>query len=283
MLILVDGPEKAGKTTFCQALAEDMKKLGYDVKVVHQGPWTPDDSIIAEDVHKHSLDPKRWYIWDRGWPSETVYASLLQRPRRAKDNPFLMEWLHGRSTAYKFLLFPMESGELRKRRDSTDLPVDPDQEILHFNKFTPYGYRVLYNVYNEGSIKDNIQAVYAQLDKVHRPHIYGNGDAQVIFVASKNEGCKGDRWLPLSYSAAAEAFKETLGIKAFKCAYMFARWGSPAILSKDKTIVTIGKEAADWVHFYAPASMSYSNLYRLSSSRMLEFREFLNNLKEQIK
>lgn len=281
MLILIDGPEKAGKTTLIAALAKDLKELKYKVEVHAQGPWSPNDAYVAPMVKAHTLDMSTYHIWDRGWPSEEVYATLLARTRRAQGNPFLMEWLHGRSTPYKFILLPTDVSRLRVLRDDTDLPVDPEAEAAAFTKYVAYGYRLLYNDYTAASIKDNITAIHGRLSISIKPGVYGDPNAKVWFITNKNEGCKFDRWMPLAYNAAVEAFEETLGIQAFKCAYMFSRWGNPAELAGDKIITTIGKEAADWVKYYAPAN-TYPKLHRLGGSNMKLFRTHLDNLKERI-
>ena len=209
LLILIDGPEKAGKTTLINALQQALAIRYYGTRQVFvekQGQWFPDDSIIAGQVKCHTHD-NSIYIWDRGWPSEEVYATLLNRERRAKRNPFLMEWLHGRATPLKFILLPEDVMMLHKLRNKTDLPVDPNAEFAGFRKYRDYGYHLLYNDYTRQTMEANVQRIIFDLDLGgQRPYVYGNPNAKVWFVASLNNGCKADRWMPLSYTAAQLAF-----------------------------------------------------------------------------
>lgn len=280
MLILVDGPEKAGKTTLVNYLNTTLQCVGYETEVVHQGPWTPDDRIIAGMVKQHSQD-RMVHIWDRGWPSEEVYASLLGRNRRARHNAFLMEWLHGRATPYKYILLPNDGNQLISRRDSSDLPVNVFDEIEEYKKYEDYGYRVLTNDYQNIAVDANAFSILVDLQKKQTPHVFGNPDAKVWFVAKKDEGCKDDRWMPLSYDYALRAFQQALGPKAMQCAFMFARLGNPALLSGDKIVTAIGVEAAEWVRYYVPAS-AFPKLHRLKKYDLGTFQNHLMQLKEQI-
>lgn len=285
MLIVIDGPEKAGKTTLVTALASDLRRLGHLVTVHKQGPWEPNDAFIAPRVKSHAHDSVI-HIWDRAWASEEVYATLLNRRRRANGNPFLMEWLHGRATPHKFILLPTDIEYNARLRDDTDLPVNPGAEYSEFAKYRDYGYKILYNSYTAEDILSNISTVYASMDRkssMYAPisYVYGSPEAKIVFVAPRNEGCKFDRWMPLSYNAAYEMFSEVLGTAAFKCAYMFAHVGNPALLADARLVTAIGKEAADWVHYYGPAKV-YPKLHRQSAINMREFRNHLTNIKELI-
>jgi hypothetical protein len=282
MLILIDGPEKAGKTTLIEYCRKEFSALGYNVHVVKQGPWDPDDSIISADVKKHAQDRNIVYIWDRGWPSEEVYATLLNRKRRANNNPFLMEWLHGRATPYKFILLPSDVQYTIDRRDKSDLPVDPYNEVVLFRAYNKFGYYVMYNSYDHQSLTMNFWRIHNHVTThTPQPYVYGNPNSKFWFVASLNEGCKGDRWMPLSYSAAYDMFKAVLGNKSLDCAFMFARHGNPALLSADKIVTAVGKEAAEWVRYYASPAV-YPNLHRLKKYDASAFQTHLVSIKEQM-
>lgn len=278
MILLIDGPEKAGKTTLIAELYSLLSAAKYAVDVTKHGPFDPDDTVISALVKKHSQD-YTIHIWDRGWPSEEVYASLLNRTRRAYNNPFLMEWLHGRATIYKFILLPTQIEMCKKFRDSSDLPVNIEAEINRFHRYKYYGYTILYNNYTQYSIETNISIILAKLNVSHIPYVYGNTQAKIWFVVNKSRVTE-DRWMPLSYESAKRDFFTVLGPKAFEFAFMFAREGNPSLLS-NKIVTTIGTEAADWVHFYVPPSV-YLKLYRLKRYESEVFKQHIQQMGEYI-
>lgn len=68
MIIVIEGPEKAGKTTLTKFLIA--KK---PMEIRHWGPVDPDDRVYTEQLIK-DVESDNWIIWDRCWPSEHVYA-----------------------------------------------------------------------------------------------------------------------------------------------------------------------------------------------------------------
>jgi hypothetical protein len=81
-LIIIEGPDASGKTTLARYIANK-----------HQSPvfhstWTPRLASGIYDYMSNVLDNAEWclknlnapyYILDRGWPSETVYAPVFKR------------------------------------------------------------------------------------------------------------------------------------------------------------------------------------------------------------
>jgi hypothetical protein len=281
MLVLVEGPEKVGKTTLIEALVPVLEKTFAKVEVTHHGPWDPDDSIIAPMVKEHANDDIL-HIWDRGWGSEFVYATGLGRKRRANNNALLMEWLHGRAAIAKFSITgPAE--ELAARRDGTDLPIDVWREKVLFSELDwALGYTGFYNMYTPEGLQEIVLGMSAMIRYAadqHMPYVYGTPTSPVCFVASQTTGSKGDRWMPLSDNASFMAITTALGNSALNCAYTFSHKGSPALLSKFKHIVTFGKEAADWVKYYVPTD-EYPKLHRLHKTGTQSIINQLTQLKE---
>ena len=82
-LIVVEGPEGAGKTTFAQALAwlgNHILEDGRQARYIHHGNG---DSVIPKleaELQAAYYHPSILYVFDRWWPSEYVYATLMNRP-----------------------------------------------------------------------------------------------------------------------------------------------------------------------------------------------------------
>lgn len=172
MIVVVEGPEKAGKTTFINALEQRLVGEGYQVERRKLKADDEDDRrytpMLQEDVRK--LD--KVVIWDRGWVSEYVYATLLERPRRAARNPWLMEWIHSRAVRPNGALFtviPENWDELYERRDSTDLPVDPRREAgLFIRHSLKYDWQILEHNYTGRSLQKMVDAAMETIRKVPR-------------------------------------------------------------------------------------------------------------------
>ena len=131
-VILVEGPEKAGKSTLVRAL---LKIMPAKVRKF-TGPMQGDEYLEAmlEDT-RPSLFPIIT-IWDRGWVSEFVYAWMLQRPSEltAERAEFLDTLLVGTGGVGIVLLGP-DIGTLIKNRDETDLDVSPRGERAYFQAY----------------------------------------------------------------------------------------------------------------------------------------------------
>lgn len=129
MLILIDGCEKAGKTTLCNKLVER-----YNARYRHWGPIQSDTEFLVglqEDVVLLQKEPSQLVVWDRGWPADAVYSKLLHRDHRFGRDPWLAEWLYGRAVASlggEVILAGPPPDVLAAKRDETDLPVDPAEE-----------------------------------------------------------------------------------------------------------------------------------------------------------
>lgn len=202
-IIYLDGPEKAGKSTLARYLADH-----FGWKVRHWGP-VPGDHVYAKQLAEDIASNDNW-VWDRGWAAEHVYARLLNRDRRLRDDPWLGEWLHGRAVetvgARAILLGP-STQVLRDLRDRTDLAVDPGQER---HLYRNYGLRFGYFVYNNRHDDRTLEYMAAQLDAQARdrhghglrpPAWAGPPDATVVFLGERRNGppmWDQGRWLPFA-------------------------------------------------------------------------------------
>lgn len=161
MLIYVDGPEKAGKTTLVGAAAEGFAENRHEV-VKQTGRDTAGGMGYLKQFLSH-IDSDNIYLWDRGWVSEVVYGKLLDDGRPFAEDPFLCEWMYGRpliGRGGRFVLTPYDPEILFDLRDGSDLPVNPIREHeLYESHGDDYGYQVLVNDYDPDSLTRNILTV----------------------------------------------------------------------------------------------------------------------------
>jgi hypothetical protein len=247
MIVLIEGGEKAGKTTLATELVKVLNLAGKKAVYRHWGPFEPEE--FAQVVQGEADDPVV-HVWDRGWLSETVYAKLLNRKNHVQDW-WLGEYLHGRATTHKYLLLnPLGI----KENTPDDLPIDPAAEQREFQIQGCATFKPLYNDYNIYSLATNVGKIHGNLiTDTAPPFTYSGRDlanrVPVYFVASPSKMARGTRWMPFSYDRSVE-FIRPLGTLAFKCNYMFAHKGNPAALRRAEYIITLGGDAEQWVKYY---------------------------------
>jgi len=151
VLITISGPEKSGKTSLCTVL-----QTYRDVTIRHCGPIADDTEFLAwlqEDVAYLTAHPGATIVWDRSYVCDHVYSSLLHRPHRFGNDPWLAEWLYGRavqSLGMGVIMAGPSAEELARRRDDTDLPVSPSEERA---AYVAYGRRFGYDIYKPAIAK----------------------------------------------------------------------------------------------------------------------------------
>lgn len=252
MIILIDGPEKAGKSTL---IAELAKVLDKNLQVRRWGPVSPDDRVYSEPL-REDYQSKTWNIWDRGWPSEHVYGMLLGRDRRLAVDPWLGEWLHGRAvqtSGLRVILLPELLAQVDNRRDETDLPVDVFAEkTAYFEYARRFGYLTLINDYTEVGLQYNVNQIISRLSKTQTltpPAYAGPIDARVVFVGEKlnDKACRSmpGSWLPFSSRLTTELGRR-LGDKAFKCGWTNVGDVTQEFLA-DRYVVACGESAVRWL------------------------------------
>lgn len=130
-IIVIDGPEKAGKSTLATILEKQHGAL-----VRHWGP------VKSEEDFRHHLfvdcQADHLTVWDRSWASESVYSQLLNRGRRLGADPWYGEWIFGRAVntvGTRAMILGPDVTTLRANRDDTDLPVDPWEEREAFLQY----------------------------------------------------------------------------------------------------------------------------------------------------
>lgn len=250
MIILIDGPEKAGKSTLAKVLAEQLHGT-----IRRWGPVDPDDRVYTPFLKEDSMST-RWFIWDRGWPSEHVYGKLLNRDRRLTSDPWLGEWLHGRAvqtSGVRVILLPTGAVDTGDLRDSSDLPVNPRAE---FEAFMQYGkdfdYLMLTNYYTEDSVLSNAELIISRLGAANiipPPKYAGYPNAKVVFVGErrndKSKMIPPGSWLPFTSRLTSELGRR-LGPKAMQCGWTNVG-DVPLEFLANKFVVACGEVAAEWL------------------------------------
>lgn len=226
MIIAIEGPEKAGKSTFVEALS---KTIGASVR--HWGPISPDDRVYKQKLIEDTAS-KEWVIWDRCWPSEHIYGNLLGRNRRLSNDPWLGEWLHGRAlqtNGIKAIVLPSNIEDLMSKRDTTDLPVPPILEAKSYAMYAQlYDWDVHINNYDDESIFSFVTCVLDKMRyiesrkkdefgyKLRPPMFAGPIEADVVFVNKPtNSDFIPGGWLPFS-TVYETQFARKLGNAALK-------------------------------------------------------------------
>ncbi len=157
--IHIEGPEKAGKTTFIKLLARAARKSG-NYRKVHVVKYTkpaPDEdwSYYIDEMRDHLnkfVLKGDLVIYDRGWMSELVYGELLPGSRSINHNFEVSGHLLSRASLTNgvgLVLLGPDVKTLESNRDETDLPVDVGEERRTYKKYADYfGWNFLENTHS---------------------------------------------------------------------------------------------------------------------------------------
>lgn len=264
-ILVVDGPEKAGKTTLIHAVAQEWcSRMGKGSEAwrKHWGPVQTDVEYKAKlEQNVTELGPQKLIIWDRSWASESVYGLLLERPgRRLADDPWLGEWLYGRAVQAIGLrvMLTADSWELAARRDETDLPVSPQVEAQAFIRHgSNYGWAYLKNTYTDANLQENartiVNVLISQLlvERAAPPIYCGPADAKIVVVGEgRNEGSQfPGAWLPLT-TPLTTLLGRSLGDRAFQLGWTNAHDIPPGTLRSAQVLVALGEDAQQFCQLY---------------------------------
>jgi len=256
-IVYVDGPEKAGKTTLVNALADRLQ-----ARVRHWGPVSPDDRVYAP-VLREDVEGEGVVIWDRGWVAEHVYAALLGRTdRRIGTDPWLGEWLHGRvlrTVGVGLIVLGRSAELLRERRDVTDLPVDPGEERAAFLDYARrFRYRTVLDTVThfDSILSDTVDQVFWVQRRVQSiPPVYcGPVDAKVMVVGERRAG-KTPKTIPGGWLPFTSEWTTQFGRLFGDAAVTSVGWTNaadcpPQSLRSTETLVTCGEAARRWAEHY---------------------------------
>lgn len=275
-VVIVEGPEKAGKTTFIARASAQLESEGYTTKHRKWGQISPDDRVYGDalfhDVYTYGDDPKTAMFWDRAWASEEVYGQLMHRnKRRAVQHKGLMAWLWERALVGNGvkIMFSADPDKLKARRDDTDLPVDPIDEVELFNV---YGDKHGWAFLEQGEAFEHkyatLKGCLARLSPSGLGTTVYSGPSRphTIFIDNTNE----DKLLPGAVSPlstlAGHKMAGVMSLEGFNpLEYGYATAGriSPKTLKElnpTADIITLGERATQWArHTLRPAGFEITS------------------------
>lgn len=187
LLVIVDGPEKAGKSTTLAQLEANL--TGYGIKVARRkwtGPAKPDETeyLIAAAEWLGADTRETVMLWDRGWPSEYVYGTLLNQPRRMARcllGPLWEGFVD--EHALKIILMGPTLRDMEEHRSDDDLPVKPSSERQLYAAYGGFNnWHVLHNTWAPDAyardVRDMTSSILESLSsrtpmlRMTRPHAY---------------------------------------------------------------------------------------------------------------
>lgn len=124
-VIIVDGPEAAGKSTF-------IANRFPDAEVRKWGPVPNVSAFVPPFFSDRTSD--KLVVWDRSWASEVVYNQLLNRGRTPDR---IVAELESFRPMRIIIAAPARTLEMRRNfrlslGQTDDLPVDPEEELRAF-------------------------------------------------------------------------------------------------------------------------------------------------------
>ena len=75
-LVIVDGPDRVGKTLLCEELVNQARAAKTYIKMKHHTRTVIEE--VWRDFQTVIKYPNAMHIWDRRWPSEIVYSHVQQ-------------------------------------------------------------------------------------------------------------------------------------------------------------------------------------------------------------
>lgn len=263
-VIVVDGPEKSGKTTFIEMLVDS---LGPRTMVRHHGPPTfvegqPLDIRYSAELQADLANISQYAIYDRCWASDSVYDKFLRRPgSRLAHDQFLGEWMYSRAVATvgaRVMLLGPSDAHLYARRTPDDIPIPAHIERQAFQQYAEaWGWDRCMQTPKPSdmpmTVSDVIELARRRalglMDlRIGIRDYTGPSYPQVLFVGettSRKDDLKG-AFLPFS-SRQSTAFAESLGLLALKCGWVSWLAATDELLSRARLIVTLGPGARDRV------------------------------------
>lgn len=152
-LLLIDGPEAAGKTTLISSVVDLWYGHGRTTSVRKWGPvdsWREYVDPLTDDVNA-SHASEHLVVWDRGWPSEVVYNEALNRGRTIRYRDlFPLERMAAGASALRIILTSDVPTLVQRRHErvnldaKADLPVSPTIEHSLYRAYgVDWGWQVV--------------------------------------------------------------------------------------------------------------------------------------------
>jgi len=215
MLLVFDGPEKAGKSTLIKELGETLSAQNNNVTVRHWGKVSSDTEYAAPLIAdlKKASELNEIIVWDRSWASEKVYGFMLNRhDHRLTHLQSLGEWYYSRMVDHyggmRFIVLPdiQKSASLRS---ADDLPVDPYNEYEMFRQHAlAHDWFPLTNKFTQKDLDNNVDIIVKKVEDYKMPSLYdfyahaeyyGNISGKCVFYDDYHSMNEGELLLPFSH------------------------------------------------------------------------------------
>lgn len=264
-IIIVDGPEKAGKSTF---IAELVRQLGPNTRVRHHSAVNPVagkflDQRYEQELREDLARPSKYTVYDRCWASDHVYDRFFNRATsRLKNTGFLGEWLYTRAVATTgasvMLLGPSDS-HLYAMRTAEDHPISPHieraafetyGEVYHWDFVRRQPHGAPYTTILATQVIELVKrrALEMMALRMGPPTYVGSAHPRVLFVGDVDtqSAYMPGGFLPFT-SEASVKFAESLGPLAMHCGWAFSLTVTDELLQRARLVITCGKGARDRV------------------------------------
>ncbi len=256
-IIVLDGPEAAGKTTLAAAL----QRLG--ASYVHWGllpsDYYADTRYLEPLAEAVTAPPDRVTVWDRSWLSGSVYGPFQRRKDRLTDDPWIAEWLYGRAAAaagIRVLVAGPSAAELQRRRrarkDPNDIPIDPMVERDTFRSFgRMFGWWEWNSVLDALSLEQRAEwLMQTAISRAHAapvaPPAFAGPPASRTLVVGESRGGPFESvrgaWLPFT-SRYTVRLARSLGFAAFRVGWSNIADFPPDQYATYQTVVACGGKA----------------------------------------
>ena len=133
MLLILEGPEGAGKSTIAKMVTDVWDTRNPPVYVHHvRGDSNP--TRIETDLKEAEDNPETLYIFDRWWPSALVYRPHDGHANLLPLDPWLLEQKYGKRADEQGLRYlvtrPVQ--KLIENRGEDAVDIDPAHELLMY-------------------------------------------------------------------------------------------------------------------------------------------------------
>lgn len=197
MLIILEGPNKAGKSSLAKKILEGF--WPEKSKTIH---WTGEDKAEGFGYMRsfiYWLDHPWPCVFDRAWVGEFVYGKLLQQPRFFAEDPFVAEWFYSRALqgrGEKYIVLPEDNSKLAELRDEGDFPEIEISSVEESRTFEIYGarwgYKILKNDYTletqNGFAVAARKSVCVPVHKVPSTDYIGSLNPSWTFIGDSRQG-----------------------------------------------------------------------------------------------
>lgn len=260
-IIVLDGPEAAGKTTLAEAIVIEAESRGIKTRLRHWGQlehsWTA-DAVYAEALEYDLTGPGQYglCVWDRSWASEAVYGKVLKRERRLANDWWLGEWLYGRAAQMcgkRVMVLGPDASTLAARRfarnDPTDLVVSEAHERAMFQQYAKqFGWTYTTDIPNTQLLVNTLLTNGDAYSGPDPRDVCGDPAGRIVVLGEKpsNGPPPPGAWLPFS-SRLTEKYGRALGDNALMCTWTNVSVDPIDLVSDAKLVIACGHEAAKYV------------------------------------